>query len=262
MGGEAVVEAGRIRSQHIALLVGQELLDRVSLLDVCDVPVPDSFPGGVRVAAENQLAARGVDLQQLRPVSMAAERWVYHQARRNLETSVDDDCLAAHDLALDFREGLRRVSANRAPRAGLRRRSYSLTSDRIDGIYGADMSVIELDRVVDEEVDLIQLLLLDVQDSIRERVELAGVVPVTMSNNDPGDIIRIQPDVFHLVGEVPPAARGVPIKDISQLLPPAVIQSDLAVLALDDSDIGRKVEEGDIVPGVGTARDERPVRHK
>src|SRR5262249_51502188 len=145
---------------------GQELLDRVGLLDVRDVPVPDPLPGGVRVAAEYELAARGVDLEQLRPVSMAPERWVDHQARRDLESSVDDDCLAGHDLALDFREGLGRVSANRAPRTGLLWGPYSISSDRINRIHGADMSVIELDRVVDEEVDLVQLLLLDVQHGI------------------------------------------------------------------------------------------------
>ena len=73
MGCEAVVEAGRIRSQNVALLIGQKLLDGVRLLDIRDVPVSDPLPGGIGVAAEHQVTPRGVDLQELRPVSMAAE---------------------------------------------------------------------------------------------------------------------------------------------------------------------------------------------
>src|SRR5213083_2070971 len=66
----AVVEAhvSRPRRQHVALLVGEHLLDGVRLLDVRDVPVPNAFPGRVRVAAEHQLAAGRVHLQQLRAV--------------------------------------------------------------------------------------------------------------------------------------------------------------------------------------------------
>src|SRR5207245_9544372 len=109
----------------------------------------------------------------------------------DLEAAVEDFCLAGEDLALNFRDRLRRIPANRAPRAGLRRRPYLASRYRINGIYRADVPAVELDRVVEEEIYLLELLLLDVKDSVRERVELAGVVPVTVSNNDPGDSIGI-----------------------------------------------------------------------
>jgi len=185
-----------------------------------------------------------------------------HKTRGDLESSVDDLGLASKDLALDFRDCLRGISTDWTPRAGLLRRPYLRVSERIDRIHCADVPVVERDGVVDEEVDLLQLLRLDVKDSVRERVELAGVVPVTVSNNDPGNSSGIQPDVFHLVGEVPPAARGVPVKYVLQLLPAAVIQGDLAVLPFDDADIGRKVNEGDVVSGVCAAGDICPVRHE
>src|SRR5712671_4543504 len=193
---------------------------------------------------------------------MAPERGVDHETWGDLESSVDDFRLAVHDLAFDFRDRLRRVPADRGPRTGLRRRPYLVFSDRVNRIHRADVPAVELGRIVEEEVDLIELLLLDVENSVRERVELAGVVPVTVSNNDPGDGSGIQPDVFHLVGQVPPAARGVPIENIRQLLPAAVVKRDLTIRPFDDSDIHWKVNERDIVPGVRTAGYKRPVRHK
>jgi len=88
MGRKAVVEAGRIRRQNVALLVCQELLDRIRLLDVCDVPVADPLPGRVGVAAEDQLTRRSVHLQELRPVGMATERGVDYEASGDPEASV------------------------------------------------------------------------------------------------------------------------------------------------------------------------------
>src|SRR5712675_2372951 len=112
MGRKAVVEAARIRRQHVALLVCQELLDRVGLLDVCYVPVSNPFPRRVCVAAEDQLTQRGVYLQKLRPVGMPSERGVDQQTRGDLESSVDDFGLAGEDLALDFRDRLRGISTD------------------------------------------------------------------------------------------------------------------------------------------------------
>src|SRR4029434_4594455 len=74
MGRQAVVEAGRLRRQDVALLVGEELLDRFRLLDVRNVPIREPLPGGVGVAAEYKLTPRGVALQELRAVGMAPER--------------------------------------------------------------------------------------------------------------------------------------------------------------------------------------------
>ena len=47
MRGDAVVRllVGLRTGQEVALLVSEELLDRVRLLDVGDVPGPDPFPG-------------------------------------------------------------------------------------------------------------------------------------------------------------------------------------------------------------------------
>ena len=119
MGREAVIEAVRIRGQHVAFLVGQELLDRIGLLDVCHVPVTDPFPRRVRVTAEDQLAPSSVNLQELRAVGMAPERRVDYQARSDPVPSVDNLCLAGEDLAFDFRQRLWRISANRGSCTGL-----------------------------------------------------------------------------------------------------------------------------------------------
>src|SRR4029453_13636155 len=219
------------------------------------------LPGGVGVAAEYQLTPWGVDLQKLRAVGMAPERGGDHEPRGDLLSSVDDVCLVGKHLPLNFYDRLRGIAADRAPRAGLRRWPYLGFSDRINGIHRADMPAVELDRVIEKEVDLLQLLLLDVEHGVREGVELAGVVPVTVSNNDPGDSIRIQPDVFHLVGKVPPAARGVPIKDIRELLPTAIVQGDSAVLPFDNPDIDGQVDELNVVPG-GRDADKVPIRHE
>src|SRR5215467_12818186 len=51
--GHAVLITAR---DLVALLIGEELLDRVGLLDVGDFPVADRFPRGVRVRTEDQLA--------------------------------------------------------------------------------------------------------------------------------------------------------------------------------------------------------------
>ena len=112
-----------LRRQDIAFLVREELLDRVRLLDIRHEPVPDSRPGGVGVAAEHELPARRVDLQELRPVGVPAERRMDDHPRRDLVPAVDDLRLAAEDLAQDLLHRLRRIAADRAPRAGLRRRS-------------------------------------------------------------------------------------------------------------------------------------------
>src|ERR1700731_4584456 len=138
---------------------------------------------------------------------MTPESGVNHQTRSDLESTVDDLCLAGHYLALDLQYGLRRVSTDRGARAGLLWGPDLGPVVGIDVIPRPDGPAVEVGRVVEEEVDLIELLLLDVQHSVRERVELPGVVPVTVSNNDPGEGRATQSAVFHLVGQVPPAAR-------------------------------------------------------
>src|SRR5438132_9525643 len=50
----------------VALLVREELLDRISLLRVRDHPVPDALPGRVRVAPEHQGPDGRVDFEELR----------------------------------------------------------------------------------------------------------------------------------------------------------------------------------------------------
>src|SRR3954452_704824 len=99
---------------------------------------------------------------------MAPEGGVDHEARGDDESSIDDYRLAGEDFPLDFRDRLRRVPADRAPRAGLRRRPYLHSSDRVNRIHRADVPLVEFDRVVEEEVDRLQLLLLNVEDSVGE----------------------------------------------------------------------------------------------
>src|SRR2546421_5866238 len=156
MRRNAVVEAARRRRrQRVALLVRQKLLDRVRLLDVRDLPVPDALPGRIGVAAEHELADGRVHLEELGTVRVAPEGRVDGQAVLDLVPSVDDLSLAAQDLAEDLLERLRGVPADRAPGAALRRRRLLRTAavDQVltaavavplDGVDGMDVAVVEL----------------------------------------------------------------------------------------------------------------------
>ena len=166
---DAVLEAVLLRGQDIALLVREHLLDRVGLLDVRDKPVPDPLPGGVGVAAEHELPARGVDLQELRPVGVAAERRVDDHPRSDLVPSIDDLRLAMEDLAQDLLDRLRRIAANRAAHACLRRRPDLFAGKRVHRVDGPDVALVERDRVVEEEIDLLEFLLLDVEHGVGKR---------------------------------------------------------------------------------------------
>ena len=227
--GDAVVEAVQPRREDVALLVGEELLDGVGLLDVGHQPVTDARPRRIRVAAEHQLTAAGVDLQQLRAIGVAAERRVDHQPAVDLMTSVDDPGLAAEHLAQDLLNRLRRIPAHRRARAGLLRRPDLSPGDRIDRVDRADVPGVEVDRVVQEEIDLLELLLLDVDHRVRELAELARVVPVGVTQHDPDDLVGIETDGVHLVANALPAAGRVPVEDVRQLLPAAVVQRQVAV---------------------------------
>src|SRR6185437_14802078 len=132
---------------------------------------------------------------------MTTERGMDHQTGGDLMSSVDNLRPVGEDLALNLRDCLRRVSADRASRAGLRRRPYLGASVRIHGVHRPDMSAIEFRWIRSEKVDLTKLLLLNVQNSIREPIELSGMVPVCVSNHDPGHGVGVQPDAFHLIGE-------------------------------------------------------------
>src|SRR5262245_40711643 len=106
-------------------------------------------------------------------------------------SSVDDLGFPGEDFALDFCDGLRRVPADRAPRASLSGWTDLGASDRINRIHRADVSAVELGWIQEEEVELFEFLLLDVQDGIRKRVQLASVVPVPVSEHDPGYVAGI-----------------------------------------------------------------------
>src|SRR5438034_924653 len=219
VGRDAIVEAVLRRREDIAFLVREELLDRVRLLDVRHEPVPDTRPRRVRVAAEHQLPPRGVDLQELGSVGVPAERRMNDQPRGNLLPSVDDLRLAVEGFAQDLLDRLGRIAADRAPRAGLLRWPDLQTGEGIDGVDGPDVPGVEVDRVVEEEVYLLQLLLLDVEHRVRELAELAGMVPVTVAEDDRGDGIGVQADGLHLGAQAVPATRGVPVEDVGELLP-------------------------------------------
>src|SRR3954447_26644631 len=106
---------------------------------------------------------------------MPTECGMNDESGGNLEPPVDDFGFPGEHFTLNFREGLRRVAADRASCAGLRRRSYLRSADRIDSIYRADVSAVKLGRIRCEEVDRFQLFFLDVEDSVRELVQLAGM---------------------------------------------------------------------------------------
>src|SRR4030095_4260910 len=104
-------------------------------------------------------------------------------------------------------------------------------------------AAVERNGVVEEEIDLFELLRLDVEYGVGELAQLAGVVPVTMADDYPDHAIGIQPDGPHLIFESVPATRGVPVEDVGELFPPAVVQRDVPVRGLDDPDVHRQVDE-------------------
>src|SRR2546425_12864177 len=77
VGGDAGVAVAGDRD---ALLVGEELLDGVGLLDVGGLEPLDARPGGVDVAAEQELPGAGVDRSEERRVGKECRsRWSpYH----------------------------------------------------------------------------------------------------------------------------------------------------------------------------------------
>src|ERR1051326_4709317 len=127
-------------------------------------------------------------LQQFGAIGVAAERGVDNQARRDLVPTVDDLCLVAQYFAHDLRDSLRRIPTHRGARACLCWRPDLLTRDRVNRIYGADVPAVEFGVVVEEEIDLGQLLLLDEHRRVGERIELARMVPVAMSEHYAGQL--------------------------------------------------------------------------
>src|SRR5262249_42980462 len=203
----------------IAFLIRKEWLYRALLLDVRHEPVADSRPGRVRVAAEHELPPRRVDLQELRAVRVAPEGRVDHQARTDLLAPVDDLGHAGEGLAENLLYGLRRIPADGGPGASLLRRPHLRPGERIDGVDGADMPAVEVDRVVEEEVELVQLLFLDVHDRVGKGAELTRMVPVTMAEDDGLHVAGIEPNVAELLAEVHPTAGCVPVENVRELLP-------------------------------------------
>ena len=177
---------------------------------------------------------------------MPAERRVDDHTRGDFVPAVDELRLARENLAEDLLHRLRRIATDRAARAGLLRRSDLAAGEGVDRVDGPDVAGVEPDGVVEEEIDLLELLLLDVEHRVGELAQLAGVVPVTMADDDPDDAIRIQPDGLHLIADPVPATRGVPVEDVGELFPPAVVQRDVSVWGLDDPDVHRQVDEGGV----------------
>src|SRR5215472_12192441 len=114
MGGDAVlIPAGDL----VALLIGQELLDRVGLLNVGGHPIANPLPRGIGVGAEYELADAGRYFEQLRAGSMSAEGRMNLDARQDLRLAVDDHGLAVQHLAVDLAHSQRRIPAGRGAHA-------------------------------------------------------------------------------------------------------------------------------------------------
>src|SRR5207247_652118 len=120
-------------------------------------------------------------------------------------SGVDDVRLPVENLPEDLLDGLGRIAAHGAPGAEVCGRPELKPGQRVEGVDGADVAAVEVSGVVEEEVDLLELLLLDVEGGVRERVELAGVVPVTVPDDDALDVVGVQPNLTDLMTEVVPA---------------------------------------------------------
>src|SRR5580765_6194087 len=118
---------------------------------------------------------------------MPSERRMDDHSRGDVVPAVDHPRLAGEDLAQDFLHRLRRIAADRAASASLRRRSHLRAGERVYGIDRADVAIVKRGGIVEEEIDLLELLLLHVEHGVGELVQLAGMVPVTMTDDDPDD---------------------------------------------------------------------------
>src|SRR5207237_2419845 len=105
----------------------------------------------------------------------------------DLVPSVDDLGLSRQQLIEDLVQGLRWIPAHWGTGAGLIRRrllrpaavQQVLTIGEavpLHGVDGMDVTVVELQGVGEEEVDLPELLLLDVERGARKPADLTGVV--------------------------------------------------------------------------------------
>src|SRR5262245_11247140 len=117
-GDAVLVAAGHL----VALLVRDELLDRVGLLRVGNHPVPDALPRRVRIAAEHQLSDRGGHLEKLGASRVGTVCWMDLDAGGDLHLAVHDHGFTGQDLSVDLVEGLGRIAAGGSPRAAAGRR--------------------------------------------------------------------------------------------------------------------------------------------
>src|SRR5262245_47570342 len=173
MGGHTmIIAAGNL----IALLIGQKLLDRVCLLDVGHHPVAYTFPGGEHVTPEEELPPRRVHLQQLGARCMGTMGWVNNQAKRDLHHAVHDDGLPTQHLAVDLIHRQWGIAAGRRP----------ITSTG-SGVDRANLRV----WIRESPLDSPQFFLLHIENSVREIIELASMIPVAMTDDDLGHVLRL-----------------------------------------------------------------------
>src|SRR5262245_14618335 len=242
MGSHTVVIAA---GDAVTLLVGQKLLYRVGLLDIGRHPVADTFPGGVRITAKQELPAGRVHLQQLGARRMRAVGRVDDQAGRDLHHAVHNHRLAAQDLAVDLIKGQRWIAAGGRPITPTGR-----------GIDSADLRV----WIGESPLDTPQFLPLYVEDGVREIIELASVVPVAMADDNLGDVLRLNAEQGELLGERRPVLTPGHLQ-VLLLLPPSIIE-DHVPAAFNHPYVDRQVHRINVMLWVSAVRNEDAVGHK
>ena len=78
-----------------------------------------------------------------------------------------------------------------------------------------------------------------------------------MADDDRDNAVGVQPDGLHLIAQAVPATRSVPVEDITELFPAAVVQRDVPIRGLDDAHVHWQVDEG----GVANVGLKCAVRH-
>src|ERR1051326_4471141 len=84
---------------------------------------------------------------------------------------------------------------------------------------------------------------------------------MAVTEHDTGDVGGVKANFGELMTSIGPATRGVPVEDVGELFPTAVVQRELTVGSFEHPEVDREINELDVVLGRGVA-DEVAIGHK
>src|SRR5262249_5326228 len=123
-------------------------------------------------------------------------------------------------------------------------------------IDGADLGV----RIVARPLDPVQLFPLHVKERVGTIIELAGMVPVAVADDQLGYVLGLDAERGQLVLDRCPVLAAGHLQ-VVLLLPPGIVEDDIFA-TLDHAHVHRKVHRVDVVLWVIAALNEGAVRHE